>query len=140
MGTPIFESGGISALCKLKKILILDDEEAIRFVLHKLIERVGPCEIYEAATLKEAITLCETHKFDLLFLDHHIPDGIGWDIAGKIRENPEKYGNPKIVGMSGSIVYDPESKIFDTYIEKPFSVKELMPTINKAISEVPISE
>lgn len=119
----------------LKKILILDDEDAIRFVLHKIIERVGTCEIFEAASLQEAFSLCETHKFDLLFLDHHIPDGIGWEVADRIRENPDKYGNPKIVGMSGSVVYDPESKIFDTYIEKPFSVKELMPTISRAISE-----
>lgn len=125
-------------MSKLKKILILDDEDAIRFVLHKLVERVGACEIYEAASLKEAFSLCETHKFDLLFLDHHIPDGIGWEIADKIRETPEKYGKPKIVGMSGSVVYDPESKIFDTYIEKPFSIKELMPTISKAIEESPL--
>lgn len=127
-------------MCKLKKILILDDEEAIRFVLHKLVERIGPCEIYEAASLKEAYSLCEAHKFDLVFLDHHIPDGIGWELADIIRKNPEKYGKPNIIGMSGSIVYDPESKIFDTYIEKPFSVKELMPAIKKAISEVPVSE
>jgi CheY-like chemotaxis protein len=129
----------IISLSKLKKILILDDESAIRFVLHKLIERAGPCEIYEAATLKEASSLCEEHKFDLVFLDHHIPDGIGWEIADKIRENPEKYGTPKIVGMSGSIVYNSESNFFDTYIEKPFSIKELMPTISKAISESPES-
>lgn len=121
-------------MCKLKKVLILDDESAIRFVLHKLIERVGPCEIYEAATLKEAFSLCETHIFDLVFLDHHIPDGVGWEVAGKIRKDPEKYGNPDIVGMSGSIVYDPDSKFFETFIEKPFSMKELMPAISKALS------
>lgn len=124
-------------MCNLKKILILDDEDAIRFVLHKLIERIGPCEIYEAATLKEAFSLCETHKFDLIFLDHHIPDGVGWEVADKIRKNTEKYGTPNIIGMSGSIVYDPESKFFDTFIEKPFSMKDLIPTIKKAISESP---
>ncbi len=122
-------------MCKIKKALILDDESAIRFVLHKLIERVGPCEIYEAATLKEAFSLCEIHVFDLIFLDHHIPDGVGWEVADKIRKNPEKYGKPNIIGMSGSIVYDPESKFFETYIEKPFSIKDLMPTISKALSE-----
>ena len=127
-------------MSELKKVLILDDEDAIRFVLHKLIERVGPCEVYEAASLKEAFSLCEKHRFNLVFLDHHIPDGVGWEVADKIRENPDKYGNPKIVGMSGSIVYDPESKIFDTFIEKPFSIKDLMPTISKAISESPGSK
>jgi hypothetical protein len=35
--------------------------------------------------------------------------------------------------MSGSIVYDPNSKFFETFIEKPFSMKELMPTISKAL-------
>jgi CheY-like chemotaxis protein len=100
-------------------------------------ERVGPYEIYESASLKEAFSLCETHKFDLIFLDHHIPDGIGWEVADRIRENPEKYGKPNIIGMSGSIVYDPASKIFDTFIEKPFSIKELMPKITKVISESP---
>ena len=130
---------GVAALCKLKKILILDDEEAIRFVLRKLTERVGACEIYEAATLKEAFSLCEEHKFDLIFLDHHIPDGVGWEVADKIRKNPEKYGNPNIIGMSGSITYDRDSRFFDTFIEKPFSIKDLMPTIKKAISESPDS-
>lgn len=122
-------------MSKLKKVLILDDEVAIRFVLHKLIERVGPCEIYEATSLKEAFSLSEMHKFDLVFLDHHIPDGIGWEVADRIRENPDKYGKPKIVGMSGSVVYDSALKIFDTYIEKPFSIKDLIPTISKVIVE-----
>lgn len=126
-------------LCKLKKILILDDEDAIRFILRKLIEKVRPCEIYEARTLKESFSLCEKHKFDLIFLDHHIPDGIGWEVADKIRQNPEQHGNPNIIGMSGNVVSEPEAKFFDTFIEKPFSIKDLMPTISKAISESPCS-
>ena len=41
--------------------------------------------------------------------------------------------------MSGSIVYDPDSKFFETFIEKPFSMKELMPAISKALSVSPDS-
>ncbi|HCE46696.1 MAG TPA: hypothetical protein DET40_24375 [Lentisphaeria bacterium] len=57
----------------------------------------------ETPSLAEAASLCAENRFDLIFLDHNLGDGIGWEIAEMIFLDPQKYGNPRIVAMSGSV-------------------------------------
>ncbi|HCE46113.1 MAG TPA: hypothetical protein DET40_21425 [Lentisphaeria bacterium] len=119
----------------MKKILILDDEKSLRFILRNIIERTGKYEIFESESLQEAVTLCKENKFDAIFLDHNVSDGVGWQIAEEIRRNPEPYGSPKIVGMSGSVPYNTDRKLFDFFMEKPFSACEIMPKISGILAE-----
>ncbi len=119
----------------MKKVLILDDESSLRMMLRLIIQKAGDCDIHEAGTLAEAVTLCKGNKFDAIFLDHNVPDGVGWKLAEAIKEDPEPYGNPKLIGMSGSVPYDSKRQLFDFYMEKPFSAVDVMPRISGIISE-----
>ena len=102
----------------MKKILILDDEKSLRLILRNIIERTGEYVIFESESLQEAISLCKKNKFDAIFLDHNVRDGIGWQIAEEIRKNPKPYGSPKIIGTSGSVPYSKNKNLFDFFMEK----------------------
>ncbi|HBC86744.1 MAG TPA: hypothetical protein DCZ94_07315 [Lentisphaeria bacterium] len=118
-----------------KKVLILDDEKGLRLILRTLIQRTGECEIFESDSLHEALSMCKSTRFDIIFLDHNVSDGIGWHIAEEIKKNPESYGSPKVIGMSGSVPYDTERKLFDYFFVKPFSVAELMPKLDSYMAD-----
>ncbi len=118
-----------------KKVLILDDEKGMRLILRTMIQRTGDCEIYESDSMNEALSMCRSTKFDIIFLDHNVTDGIGWHIAEEIKKNPTVFGKPKMIGMSGSVPYDSKRKLFDHFFEKPFSITDMIPKIDGYISE-----
>ena len=119
------------------KILIVDDDPEIRGLISKLIKMKGAFEIAEASSVKEADSLCTRIKFDLIFLDHNVADGNAWVLAEMIFLNPDKYGKPKIIAMSGSVL--PENanrshKNFSQFIAKPFNISSIY-TIIEQVSQ-----
>jgi two-component SAPR family response regulator len=61
-----------------KKILIIDDEEDFSLLM-KIFFTKRNYEVSFSKTLKEGISLLNTIKPDILFLDNNLPDGFGWD-------------------------------------------------------------
>jgi len=112
----------------LKKILIVDDSPGIRLLLTSIIEKWKGFNVTEVATVKSAISACTESKYDLIFLDHRMRDGVGWELAEKIILDPQKFGNPRIVAMSGSIFQDKDEntrKFYTEFIQKPFEVSRI---------------
>ena len=92
----------------------------------------------EASSLAEASSHCAENRFDLVFLDHKLSDGIGWEIAEMISLNPQKYGNPKIVVMSGSVPQEKAVKSgihYSQFMPKPFSLAQIDGIIEKLPEE-----
>jgi DNA-binding NtrC family response regulator len=70
-------------------ILIVDDEESIRFTFEKMLLFVG-FEVVTAATCREARDRIERLSFQLVIADIILPDGTGIDLFKAIkREQPE---------------------------------------------------
>jgi len=113
----------------MKKILIVDDEPVIRLMLTTIIRRKGGFEMDEASSVKDAVSLCSANRYDLIFLDHDLRGGgVGWDIAEMISLDPRKYGNPRIIAMSGSILPGEEKKgrrCYSQFMPKPFEVSKI---------------
>ena len=65
-------------------ILILEDQPDIRRLLRIFVSRHGG-RIMEAESLAQATALVEQNRFDLVFLDYMLPDGLGIDICKKLR-------------------------------------------------------
>jgi two-component system KDP operon response regulator KdpE len=110
------------------KILVVDDEAAIRRFLYAALSASGHT-IYETDTGEDAITMLEKHRPDLLILDLGLPDADGIDIIREVRE----WNNLPIIILS---VRDrEEDKITaldagaDDYLTKPFGVGELLARI-----------
>ena len=54
------------------RVLIVDDEEMVRGMLRRVLERVG-LEVHEAASAAEARLILDRQSVDLVFLDHSMP-------------------------------------------------------------------
>lgn len=121
-----------------KKIMIVDDEEDILFTVGKMLEMDG-YQVIKAENGEECLEKLKNEKPDLVLLDIMMPGINGWDVAAKIKENPEckkvpiifltAKGDTMSVGMGGLAG--------DDYIVKPFNVKELKERINQVLNSSP---
>ena len=68
-----------------EKIMVVDDHDDIREVIHVLLTNEG-YQIIEAKNGKEALELLDD-SIDLIILDVMMPKINGWDVCREIREN-----------------------------------------------------
>ncbi|HIT19390.1 MAG TPA: response regulator transcription factor [Candidatus Fimivivens faecavium] len=117
----------------MAKILIVDDEEKIRFVVREYGEFSGH-EVAEASDGSEAVVRCREENFDLVILDIMMPKVDGFTACKELR----KFSQVPVIMLSArGEEYD---KLFgfelgiDDYVVKPFSPKELMARISAVLA------
>lgn len=64
-------------------LLVVDDDDSIRFLLIKKLEKLG-FKIYGANSLKEAAKLIESVPFNAVILDQYLKDGLGTELVNNI--------------------------------------------------------
>ncbi len=117
------------------KILVVDDEAAIRDMLQLILEQAG-FVIDLAADTKTAHRRLEAHMPDLILLDWMLPGMSGIDWAQKIKREPEFSDIPILLLTARG---EEEDKVTgldsgaDDYITKPFSPRELIARINAVL-------
>jgi DNA-binding response OmpR family regulator len=116
-----------------KRILVVDDERAIRELVRRLLVSAG----YECATAgssADAAELLTRESFDLLLADLQLPGESGLDLVARVRD---RHANTAAIVMSG--VHDPrladaaKSLGASGYMVKPFSPEELWATVLEAL-------
>ena len=115
------------------KLLVVDDEAAIRWALRKTLQRMS-FEIVEAETGEQAIALVRTIRFDAVLLDVSMPGMTGIEACRKIRKLM-----PLLAIVMLTVRNTEEDKIqaldagADDYITKPFHVGELAARLRAAV-------
>jgi CheY-like chemotaxis protein len=72
----------------MKKILIVEDNNDFREILHRFITKLGYHTI-KARNSKEAIECAEAEQPDLIFMDLDLPDADGIKTTAILRQNPK---------------------------------------------------
>ena len=120
----------------LPTILIVDDNEDNRYTLQLLLEADGQERITSASGGKEAISLIEKQKFNLVLLDMMMPDLNGDEVLRMIKSNPDTRDTP-VVMISADTDTDKVSKCIelgaDDYLPKPFNPTILRARIGSAL-------
>ncbi|MCL2513615.1 MAG: response regulator transcription factor [Oscillospiraceae bacterium] len=117
----------------MHKILIVDDEDAIRVGLREYAEFMG-YEVDEAADGMEAVLKCRESDYDVIIMDVMMPKLDGFTACKEIKKIKDI---PVLMLSARSEEYD---KLFgfetgiDDYVTKPFSPKEVLARINVIIS------
>ncbi len=112
-----------------KRILAVDDDEAILEMLVELLERDGRFEVRVARGGYEAGMMTQQFQPDAIVLDYKLPDIDGNRVCRTIRANPS-FANTKIIIISG--VADPDEIAelrqagADDFLKKPFQIDELI--------------
>lgn len=116
-----------------KKILVVDDNMTNLVVARRFMEQMK-AEADTVSSGREALEYISRNHYDIIFLDHMMPEMSGVKVIKEIRKHPEKYkineGTPIIVMTANAVVGARETYInehgFDGYIAKPFRFSELV--------------
>jgi len=110
------------------KILIVDDDENIRFIFSKVLQDY--C-IKTATNGLEAFEISISWNPDLILMDIRMPKMSGIEAATKIK-NINK--NQKIIGISAYSEIETEhleNNPFTTFLRKPISINQLREEVKK---------
>ena len=110
-----------------RRVLIVDDETAIREMIVLALEMAG-YETVEAADGLQALRLIQSQPFDLVLMDWMMPGASGLETARRIRKDEQNKSLPIVMLTAKE---DEDAKITglsvaDDFITKPFSPRELV--------------
>jgi DNA-binding NtrC family response regulator len=114
-------------------VLIVDDQEDLRFSLAKIVEKQG-YSVMTAANGGDALDLLRTSVIDLVFLDIGLPDGSGIDLIPAIKEIGDDIDIVMLTGINAAktAVESLRAGAVD-YIVKPFDIIEFKSTLNRIL-------
>jgi len=118
----------------MKKILIVDDDQATRHVLRKVLTSAG----FSASVAKDGIDglkALKSHRYDLLLLDVWMPRMNGLELLTKLRATKAR---PRVVVMTSddapqTVLETVREKAFK-YVHKPVEALALLQTVREALS------
>ena len=117
----------------MARILIVDDEDAIRAGFREYAEFLG-YEVTEAKDGMEAVALCRENDYDVIIMDVMMPKMDGFTAVKEIRKIKDI---PVLMLSARGEEYD---KLFgfevgvDDYVTKPFSSKEVIARIGVIVA------
>ena len=123
---------------KTKKILVIDDEEAVRMATVMVLEHFGFSNIIQAASGEEGISMIQEHGADLVITDMKMPPGIGGEAVANWVKCDYQPAHPEIRILAVASDYDGSveqaalSAGADAFLSKPYHIEEL----NKLVEDL----
>lgn len=112
------------------KALIIDDETDICYLLSRLLKQKN-LDTSFVNTLSEADKALRQDQPEIIFLDNHLPDGLGMNYISHIKKN---YPDIKIVMITAHDSADDRAKAIkngaDYFIGKPFTSDIIYKTVD----------
>lgn len=122
-----------------RKILVLDDDELIRMVLERHLQREG-YEVLPYGDGQSALQAAQEHSLSLVITDGSMPAMDGFEFVTRLRGIPDYATVPVVMltsmGEERDIVRGFEVGV-DDYVVKPFSAGELLARIRRLLKRSP---
>jgi len=113
---------------KNKKILILDDEEDICFLLSNFLKNQFK-EVLCASTITE-LHSHDLMNIDVIIIDNNLPDGFGFDIIPRIKSSKPEL---KVIAISAFDANNERKYAMengaDLFLGKPFKFQDILQKI-----------
>lgn len=127
-----------------KTVLVVDDDESIRFVLSRSLQNIG-CRVITAEDGADVPDLVVKHRFDLLVIDLYMPGMNGFEVLRQIRRPPTGFlpaarTHPAVGVLVVSAESHPASMAnaralgADAYLVKPVDVDVFEQTVTKLLA------
>ncbi len=118
-----------------KKILIIDDDYALRTVMLKAL-RTSKITIKTASTISEGWYLLEKEDFDLVICDVILPDGDGLELVKKLKK---KFNHLEFIIISAqnnilTAIKADQLDVFE-YIPKPLDLNDLIIAVDRSLKK-----
>lgn len=112
-----------------KNILIIEDDNDIRYLLEYILERAF-YEVRMGASARDLELELATKLPDVIILDIMLPDGNGIDLCKQVKENQLTRHIPVII-MSAHQFSNIEEACADDFISKPFGIREMIAAVER---------
>lgn len=113
-------------------ILIVDDSSFSRRMIKRSLPELWRSLVTEASGGRHALKLCETHQYDLMFLDLTMPDIDGLEVLKVLSERGVK---SKIFVISADAQRTSKEMVLQLgatdFLEKPLDAAKLTETLTK---------
>lgn len=122
-------------LPKVPKILIVEDEQLVRWSLAQSLSKAG-FEIATATNGEKAIERIKDDHFDLVITDYNLPNINGFEVASAV-----KSCSPNIPVILTSAYGKNDSRLsvnqayFDSFIEKPYDLNDVKDIVMQLLNE-----
>lgn len=131
MSSLSFEPNRIYINTEILKVLIIDDETDICYLLSTLLKQKNLDADY-VNSLKDATNTLMKESPEIIFLDNHLPDGQGMNFISFIKKNNP---NSKIVMITAHDTAADRSRAMkegvDFFIGKPFTREIIYKTVDQ---------
>lgn len=115
-----------------RKILIVDDDEDLSFIISEMLENYG-YSVRCAESVGKALGKLSEESFHLILLDINLPEGTGFEFCRELR----KVSNVPVIFASARTSETDRITGFDIggddYLPKPYSMQELLARVNALI-------
>ncbi len=122
-----------------RRILIVDDEEHVRFILADVLSRLGPdVEVVEADSGEAAMAMVRETPFDLVLTDLRMPGMTGQELTQAIVETCP---GATVIWMTayGDAAIQAEAARLAVYrcLDKPLDVSDIRQIVRQALEREP---
>lgn len=115
-------------------ILVVEDHKTLRLMIVKGLKKEG-FEVLEAENGKEALSILEKIDPELIISDVRMPEMDGFEFLGKVRERNKIVPFIFLTVLDDIDDYQKGYKLgADSYITKPFEMKDLVRKIRKKLN------
>ena len=115
-----------------KRVLVLDDDRAIRKTIVEVLERAGFI-VDSGSDGEEGWQALAATQYDLIITDQQMPQLCGFDLLCRMRAAGM---NCPVVLVTGSRLLDARiAEVFEAVLFKPFFLYELVVTVQRVISQ-----
>jgi PAS domain S-box-containing protein len=125
---------GLSPKCKVRKVLVVDDELENRILLSSMLNDVG-FETNEAVEGASSLALFEEWRPDVILMDAQMPGMDGYEAIRRLRSDPDGKQIP-IIAISASAFDDDRQRMLDAgandFLSKPLRVDSVYSAIASA--------
>jgi len=119
-----------------RRILIVDDDDAIRGMLYDLLSEKYECNT--ASMAEEALQYIEVQQYDAILTDIAMPGLTGVELLQRVQENHK--ATPVILISGKGSEQDPKA-LMDlgafAYVTKPFNLDEIEDVVERAVAKQP---
>ncbi|HTR33184.1 MAG TPA: response regulator [Gaiellaceae bacterium] len=120
------------------RVLVIDDEEAIRLLCRVNLEAEG-MQVVEAADGRSGLDAARAETPDVVLLDVMMPGLDGWHVAAELLDDPRTEGIP-IVFLTARAELRDRARGIDLggvdYVTKPFNPVDLAPLVRALLDRV----
>ncbi len=132
----LVDDENVNANGQSRKVLLVEDEDALRRVLKDLLEREG-FTVFEAADGVKALDEIDRANPDIVVLDLNLPRLDGYGVLSHLRARPTTADLPVIV-LTAKGDEDSEVRVFEygasDYLTKPFRPRALSARLHALLS------